>query len=226
MNSSDTQVLSGPFRKVYLAASAYIDMDYRKPLGLRDAIRKAVYDDLVEKQSKGISMTFITKNHRTYTDGIRKKVEAGYQAVEKSSLSRLSYWSMTVTACLGIYLLARLMLLDIGEETPYALMVTPRRLLTFIGLLVTLELVSLLIRRGSSKKVRYLTGFLLVTGIAMISPLFPSLGKSISDVSLFRLNLSIVFVCSLTVALASFGTRMRRSPGLKKNASVKKSEAR
>lgn len=226
MNSSDAPVLSSPYRKVYLAASAYIDMDYRKPLGLRDAIRKGVHDDLVEKQSKGISMTFIAKDHRTYTDGIMKRVEAGYQVVEKSSLSRLSYWSMTVTACLGIYLLARLTFLDIGEETPYALEVTPRRILTFIGLLVILELVSLLIRRGSLKKRRYLTGFLLIAGIAMIFPFFPFLGRSIPDVSLFRLNLSIVFVCSLTVALASYGTRMKRIPDFRKNAPEKQSEDR
>lgn len=209
MNSSKVEVLSTPYLKVYRAASAYVDMDYRKPLELRNAIREAVYDDLIEKQSKGISMTFVSKNHRTYTDGIMKRVEAGYTAVEKPSLSRLSYWSMTVTACLGLYILARLMFLDIGEETPYALDVTPRRLLTFVGLLVTLEVVSLLIRSGSSKKARYLTGFLLAVGIVMILPIFPFLGRYISDVGLFRLNLSIVFVCSLTVALASFRTRKK-----------------
>lgn len=222
MNSRQSEVLTEKYLKVYHAASAYIDMDYRKPLGKRDAVRTAVYADIIEKQRAGLSVTFITKNHRTYTDGIMKKVEARYTAVEKSSLSRLSYWSMTVTACLGIYILARLMLLDIGEETPYALDVTPRRLLTFFGLFVTLELVSLLVRKVSSKKSKYLAGFLLVAWVAMMLPVIPLIGRFISDVSLFRLNLSIVFLCSLTVALASFGSRRNKSPGLKRDKSDRK----
>lgn len=217
MSSKEKEVLSTPFLKVYHAASAYIDMDYRKPLQLRDAIREAVYADLVRKQAAGISMTFILKDHRTYTDGIMKRVESGYRHDEKPGLSRLSYWSMTVTACLGIYILARLLFLDIGEETPFAMDVTPRRIVSFLGLLVTLELVSLLIRKGFTKKAKYLSGALLVTWIAMMFPVLPFLGRFASEVSLFRLNLSIVFVLSFSASLASYGKGWGRPSALKRN---------
>lgn len=217
MNSSENEVLTSQYLKVYHASSAYIDMDYRKPLDLRDAARAAVYADLVKKQTAGISMTFILKNHRTYTDGIMKKVESGYRSVEKTRLSRLSYWSITVTACLGIYILARLTFLDIGGETPFAMDVTPRRIATFLGLLVTLELVSLLIRKGFTKKAKYLSGILLVAWIAMVFPVLPFLGRFTSEVMLFRLNLSAIFVCSLAVALASYGTGWGRPSGPKRN---------
>ncbi|HSP47246.1 MAG TPA: hypothetical protein VLN47_04130 [Clostridiaceae bacterium] len=212
MNNRESEVLSEKYLKVYHAASAYIDMDYRKPLGQRDAVRSAVYADLVEKQRAGLSVTFITKNHRTYTDGIMKKVEDTYIGTEKAGMDQVTYWSVTITACIGAYVLARLFFLDIGSETPYMMEVTPRRLLTSIGLLVTLGLVSLMVRKGHSGKDRSLAAILLVVWVAMMFPLLPYLQKFATDTRIFSLNLSIVFVISLVLTLFLFGSRGRKSP--------------
>jgi hypothetical protein len=212
VNSRESEVLSEKYLKVYHAASAYIDMDYRKPLGQRDAVRNAVYADLVEKQAAGLSVTFITKNHRTYTDGIMKKVEAGYNATGKPGMDQVTYWSVTTTACIGVYILARLFFLDIGPETPYVMAVTPRQLITFIGLLVTFGLVSRMIRKGHTGKDRSLTAILLVAWIALMFPLLPYLQGFAADTHLFSLNLSIVFVLSLTLTLIFYGKGRTRTP--------------